>query len=557
MNKKLFICLPLALVISSCSFFPFSKKNSGSSSSVSTSASSSSTPTDPDEYDNQGRLILNLKNLYFEQWDGSDVYTEYINGLFDVNINPSSYEYYSWDEMVNMQVNADQLTDVFHFNLRDYNFGSTYEHWVKENVLKPLPNNLSQWPYLEYAINRTSNIDALKVDGELYCLPLQMDIGEYDKDFSNFTYVYRKDWAKQIDSMYTGNPEYVPVCQDDDVYTWEEFNRLLVAFKTHIETLASTNQASALVDESWGFPSVANFYRESPYCFTKNDNGEAINAFTTDKMIEGLNAAKSFVENGYYSTDQYVFTDGTANQQYRAGRAAILYDNWTYQQYSSLKKKMKKNQPSINIDDATAIMQVKGPDGKFALQGQENWFSATMFNSRISDNKMYKILDIINYLLSEEGTRFAVYGMEGTDYYFDNDGNIALFEDAWPKDADGNYIEKVNGARYLRYMGTIGNELISYAPYFNAENIDPLIDWQKYMHSAKYSNLLRIVKEPSDISWMSTPTKNDRVQSMLHDGNTFVLRYAYNQTTLEGYYNSFNTANWNKCLQEINERLGK
>ena len=31
------------------------------------------------EYDPSGRLILKLKNVYFDTWDGSDTYTEMLN----------------------------------------------------------------------------------------------------------------------------------------------------------------------------------------------------------------------------------------------------------------------------------------------------------------------------------------------------------------------------------------------------------------------------------------------------------------------------------------------
>ena len=32
-----------------------------------------------DKYDKDGRLILNLKNVYFDQWQGEDMYTDIIN----------------------------------------------------------------------------------------------------------------------------------------------------------------------------------------------------------------------------------------------------------------------------------------------------------------------------------------------------------------------------------------------------------------------------------------------------------------------------------------------
>ena len=38
-----------------------------------------------DEYDKNGRLILNLRNVYFEQWAGEDNYTEILNEKFGKN----------------------------------------------------------------------------------------------------------------------------------------------------------------------------------------------------------------------------------------------------------------------------------------------------------------------------------------------------------------------------------------------------------------------------------------------------------------------------------------
>ena len=62
-------------------------------------------------------------------------------------------------------------------------------------------------------------------------------------------------------------------------------------------------------------------------------------------------------------------------------------------------------------------MKVKGEDGKFHLEGSENWFSMTFFNYDISDTKMEKILDIMNYLLDEEGTKLAIYGKENYSWH--------------------------------------------------------------------------------------------------------------------------------------------
>ena len=508
-----------------------------------------------DSYDESGRLILNLKNVYFDQWQGEDMYTDIINEKFNVKINASNYAYEDWDTMVNTAINGNNLTDTIQFNLKAYNFGSTYESWVDFGMLKALPDDMSKWPNLKRMLDNISNVDALKIDGKLYGIPIANDINNPQKDFSNFTYVYRRDWAKKIDEMY---PDREPVYREGDVYTWDEFNRLCDALNTNIKTLSGMNQASVLVDEEWAFPSVTNFYKDAPHCYAKDDSGKAIANFSGEKYLAGLDVAKDFVsEKKIYSQDQYNFAANKANQLYLGGQAAILYDNYSLANYIKLRKLFKASQKYVDLDDGTAFLKIKGPDGKFALEGTENWFSMTMFNADISDKKQEKILDILDYLLTEEGTRLAIYGKEGYDYSI-VDGKVVLSEMGWEKDSmTGQYAAKTNGAKYLRYMATLGNDTKSFDPFTDQDAYQLLTAWQEEMKTAKAAGNLRVVKEPADISWMSTPTKNDKTEGLLNDANTAVLKYCFNKISLDDYKKSFDSNNWKKVLSEINAKLGK
>ena len=503
-----------------------------------------------DEYDENGRLILNMKNVYWDGFDGADNYTAVINEKFGVHVKPSSYDYASWDEMVNTAINGNNLTDVFQYNLKAYNFGSTYEKWIRDNMIKALPDDLSKWPNLEEMLSHVSNIDALKdEDGHLYGIPIMNDIVNYEKDFSNMTFIYRRDWVKQIDEEH-GTSIY----REGDVYTWEEFNTMLQA----LNAFPTENQKSVMVDERFGFPSIGNFYKDAPHCYTKDDSGKAINAFTSDKYLAGLEKSKEFVtDKKYYSQDQFTFADGKAKELYKGDQAAIFYDNFSLSNYMTLRNEMRLSHKN-NLDDATAFLKIKGPDGKFAIEGVENWFSMTLFNYDISDLKMGKILDVINYLLGEEGTRLAVYGIEGYDYKM-VDGNVQLDPKGWEQDQYGDYIPKINGAKFLRYMATLGNDTKSYDPLTKKDVFEIFNAWQTEMAEAKKAGNLRVVKEPADIEWMSTPTKNDKTEALLNDANTYVLKYAFNKyDSLDAYKAEFdNNVNWGRVLNEINEKLGK
>ncbi len=507
-----------------------------------------------DVYDKDGRLVLDIMNVYFEAYDGSDIYTEYLNEKFNVKIEPSQYEYDNWDEAVNIQMNGNDLPDALQYNLKAYNFGSTYEEWAEDMMIKALPDDMSRWPNLQSMLSKVSNLDALKIDGKLYGIPVLNDLANPDKDFSNFTYVYRRDWAKAIDAANEGKAGYVPVYKEGDVYTWEEFNRLLAAFKAN----PVDSKSSVLVDESWGFPSITNFYKDAPHCFTKDESGKAINNFTSDNYIEGLETSKSFVSNIYYSQDQFNFPLNKANQLYYSGQAAVLYDNFSLANYIKLRESFKKNQKYSDLDDGTALLKVMGPDGKFAIEGTENWFSMTMFNYDISETKLNKILDILDYLLSEEGTRLAIYGKEGYDYNI-VDGEIVLSELGWEKGSDGKYGEKPNGAKFLRYMATLGNDTKPYDPYTDMDAFNVINDWMNEMKEAKANGKFRVVKEPADISWISAPYKNDKTESILADANVFAMKYCFGKyASIDAYKAEFDKdVSWGRILKEINDRLGK
>ena len=508
-----------------------------------------------DEYDENGRLILRLKNVYFDAWEGEDTYTEMINEKFGVKVVASSYDYSAWDESVNTAMNADNLTDVIHFNLKAYNFGSTYEKWVEDMMIKPLPKKMNKWPHLNSMIESITNVDALKIDGQLYGIPIMNDISNTTKDFSNFTYMYRRDIAKEIDAKNAGVPNYTPVYKEGDVYTWEEFNRLVAAFKANL----TDTKSSVLVDENWGFPSITNFYKDAPHCFTKDESGRAINAFTSDKYIQGLEKSKEFVSEKYYSQDQFNFSANKAKEYYMGDKACILYDNYSLANYITRRKEFKKSHKDVNLDDGTALLKIKGPDGKYSLEGIENWFGMTMFNYDISDTKMEKILDILEYLLTEEGTRLAVFGKEGYDYNI-VDGKVELTEVGWEKGSDGNYGPKINGAKYLRYMATLGNDTKPIDPYTEADQdaFNIINSWIEEMKAAKAANQLRIFKTPGDIEWMSTKTKNDKTESILSDANTFAARYCFGKiASIDAYKAEFDKdVSWGRILSEINEKLG-
>lgn len=502
-----------------------------------------------DEYDESGRLILNMRNMYFSTWDNvEDPYTKIIQDKFGVTFDHSAYSDIDWSSQVSGEVNSQTMPDVFHYDIESFNFGNTYKTWADYyECLKALPDDLSPWPNVQKIFKRASNIDALKVNGKYYGIPLIYDLENPNKTFSSFTYYYRRDWAKDLG-----------VYKENDEYTWEEFIAVLEAFN------GKTGVDSALGDADWAFPSITNFYKNSPHCYTYNSSGKVVCNFTSDEYITGLQKAKEFT--GKYYADQAANQNKTLTfEGFRTSKIGVYYDNISLSNFIKMRTAIKNARPGITqeaLDDASAIMKVKGPDGKFALEGSENWYSMTLFNKNISDLKLTKVLDVINYVLSEEGKMLAVYGIEGeAEDYWIEDGKVVLNPDNWIKDPNtGEYPARSNGAKSLRYLATLSNDTNSIDPYIDQHANEIITTWQNEMVAAKANGTLRLFEEPKEIKWLSTEAKDEYTDGLLNAANGTVLNYCYNSsgiTTIEKYKNEFKDPNWSQALSEINTALGK
>ncbi len=491
--------------------------------------------------------VISIRNLYFSSYSGGDPYLSEIEEKFDVKFSLKSYTYNNWSTQVNGDIMGENLPDVFHANIDSYNFANTYKFWAEDGITKAIPDNLSRWPNVKELIESTTNIDSLKVNGKLYGIPVAKNTTDYDTSFSPFTYLYRRDWAKQWG-----------VYQENDEYTWDQFKALLEKFRVEFAKNDKYSTCYPLADVQWGFPSIPNFYKQVPHCFAQDETTHKyVNNYTTDEYIQGMEEAKTFMRNGWYYPDNQNTDEETLRLGYTTNQFGVFYENLSYENYYKIKQALRSSNPSVsfNVDDAAAIMKIKGPDGKYHIEGTDNWFSMTLFDAEISDEKLNKILDIYDYLLSPEGTIFAVYGIEGFDYYIDG-GEIKLIEENWDRQDDGSYAPKSNGGRYLRYCVSLGYDLLGKDPLTEKQSVTYLNSWETEMKAALAVNKLYVLIENAEVRWLTTPKKSEFSGGLRERALGIVKKYVYGQiASVDAYKGSFEST-WTTVLNEINSALG-
>ncbi len=492
-----------------------------------------------------GKLIVSARNLYFGAYAGGDRYLQEVEKKFGITFDFASYDWSNWTTQVTGSINGMNMENIFHANVDSYNYSSTYKFWAEEQLTKALPDDLSPWPNIKNMIDNTSNIDALRVGGKLYGIPIAKDTTDYSTSFSPFTYIYRRDWAKRWG-----------VYQENDEYTWPQFEALLEKFRVE---LASSNRY-ALADVEWGFPSITNFYKQVPHCFAFDGaQNKYVNNYTTPEYINGLNESREFMSNGWYHPGQNSSADGDMNKRYYSNQVGVLYENLSYSNFIALKTQLRKtnaSDTSFVLDDALAIAKIRGTDNKYALEGTDNWFSMTLFDYRISDKKQKLVLDMLDWLLSEEGTTFSIYGFKGYDYDV-VDGEIKIKPEAWPKDKNGQYAEKSNGARYLRNIISLGYDTLAKDPLTDQAAVSYLEDWDTQMKTALANGELKVLKERAEVMWLTTPLKADNSGNLRTVALQDVMKYVYSKDikTIDQFKARFGKT-WTDVLKEINDALG-
>ena len=521
-----------------------------------------------DQYED-GKLMISFRNLYFDDYTVGDDYLKEVENKFEIKVSTSAYSWSDWNTQVNSAVMGGELDDVFHANIDAYNFASYYKYWADNDIIKPLPDDLSKWPYLKAMIDNTTNIDSLKVNGgHLYGIPIAKNTTDYSTKFSPFTYVYRRDWAEAWKEDYAAKfpGEENKTLPADDVYTWDEFTKLVEVFAEHL----NGTQAIPFGDVEWGFPSVTNFYKQVPHCFAQDSSGHYVNNYTTEAYLKGLEASKDFRANRWYAEEEGTAPDGTFNTKFTSNLVGIFYENLSYSNYINIRNALRDTNASdvsFDIDKATRIMKIKCPTdseyaGKFALEGTDNWFSMTFLNYDISDNKMNKILDLYDWLLSPEGTRFAIYGFEGYEYEM-VDGEARIIEENWDKDENGNYSPKRNGAKYLRYMVSLGYDTLEYDPFTDKHVVEYLDNWEAEMKTALDNGQLHILKETPEVMWLTTSKKAEHSGTLRTEALKIVKRYVIGDKEIKTQSDFISqVANgrwknqWDEVLSEINRELG-
>lgn len=442
----------------------------------------------------EGDKIKITCTMFDAETVGNDAMWDYLESKFNVDFEFIPITDDDFEEKTNLLIATNQMPDLMWLDLDESNF-SRYANWVNQGCFSAMPSldeMQTKYPnlYAQYTLEVNQGDELMSINGIQYAHPCIRD--NPDQEFlSGMGWMYRRDWAKEL-GLY----------KENDIYTWDEWVALCRAFMAN-DPGENGNKNIGMGTASYYFPMAFGVYQtSSEYGFGSFtlENGEYKWTAAQEETAEGLLIAKSLWDEGLIWKDNYLGT--SPDSYYTSGLMGMIFQNFTLTRYSNFLETVKDNMPNENPEDVCALAKVIGPDGTYWAKQSQCYYGAVVMSANIKPEVKEKWLSILDWLVSDEGSLFIQYGIEGTDYKIENGVVTCL----WPYSEDGTVqVDPYpSGSRlfYECYVGAADNTVAPYVSYSD-KTIKTVNDHFAFMTENAY-----IRRFDYKSSYLSCPSKD-------------------------------------------------
>ncbi len=436
--KKLakYLSLSVILMMSLAGCGNTDNNSSHGTSGTSTSNSEDNKNYKKDKYDKDGRLIvsffgIDLDNLQSQTEDTKKI-MEVIESKFNVSFNYINGSAFNWQTTLNQYIGGGDVPDIFFHELNQ----PMYSTLLEDDYLFDYSLYLDDYPNLKKAFQRYDE-KALKtfLGGSYYGFPIVMD-DTTDSDVVNQhgTY-YRRDWYTNLVAKgYKPKSGRELVDPEDENFNYLNFYDLCegYTFGDPDNNGKKDTYGYALTKDGggyWFYPILSMFnvtydgwhYDESSELWQPD--------CTSEEMKTALDFMAKMFDEGLISQNYATTLTQTAmKNEYINGQAGMMSFNTNFNIGEGILELMEQYTSSeLQLKDVCRAMPVvTGVDGKKHIYGYSNKYGFRSINNDVSPTKKKKIMEIMDWMLTDEGMTLLNYGIEGTHYKVENGNKISL-----------------------------------------------------------------------------------------------------------------------------------
>jgi len=350
----------------------------------------------------------------------SDELLKMLEKKFNVTFVDKVISYADYVEKYQLWSASGELPDIISHDIINT---STYYSWIKQGIVRALPGDLGAYPNIQKVMAQ-DDVKGFTVDGKYYMIP-RLTYNSNEQKTLERALIVRKDWMDALGLK-------APV-------TYEDYQKMLTAFakgdpdgnsKNDTAGVTMRTQAMLMAVGAGAFPNVANS------SWVKED-GKYIPYYASKNMDEYVKHMRELYTSGAIDPDFAIMKTNDGVEKFAQGLAGAIAMQATPSGLRLLEGAWNKYQKDKNFADNIAIYPIswQTDDGSRYSFEMLSFWSETYFSSSVNDEKMDRILQIYDYLLSDEYMTVNLYGLEGKDYRKEGDAYVITRE----KNSDGQY----------------------------------------------------------------------------------------------------------------------
>lgn len=369
---------------------------------------------------------------------------EFFREKFNIDWDLVPVTWGDWLEKIRAWVNADDMPDIVWWDMKASNTAE-FKKWAAAGAFREITDDdFAKRPNLAALREKLVSDDALlSVDGHLYGWPSSRENPEFIENCYYPMFAYRRDWAKAV-GMY----------HEDEVYTWDEVKAMIDAIKEQDPGNNGVGNTIGITMESWAWEQYQLATTNSPnpdrLGYHKDADGNYYLAELTPEFGEAVAFAESLYQDGYVWKDQINDSGSDGLQKFLAGQAFMFFGNCSPGWFNGDPLNKMVRGGIVEDDEAISpmiVLSATGDHNFYLIQSEDYWTVASIAHN-VDDEKFERILDMWEWLASEEGRIFLVAGVEGKDYKVNEDGT---YEILWDKDSTGAYISPYQDCAFNIY----------------------------------------------------------------------------------------------------------
>lgn len=358
--------------------------------------------------------------------DANDKVLQEIQEKLNITLTPVNISWDDYTEKIQLWAASDSLPDIF---VGDIRTTSNFYTWATQGLLKEIPQDFSKYPNLS-AYMDSPELNTCQVDGKTYCI-FRQTFGEQSATARNTCIAYRWDLAQK--AGITKEPE-----------NWDEFREMIQAIIMADPDNNNVQGATALGYDrlvgavlpyslSLGCAEGTSFYWSD-----KGDGTYIPSYFAGETLganaLPALQLLRDMYEEGTIEKDIALTTTTQAHEKFLNGQSAAIIVDGFGGAYDDTGAYWQEVYGRDFFEDVKSLDIMPDINGQPAYPIADYAWSESFINASVDDEKLDRILQLYDYLLSDEGAFLGTYGYEGETFEFDENGAVRLHEGVLPSE---------------------------------------------------------------------------------------------------------------------------